>query len=76
MIFHRIETLQLAARIARSELPGNTAPMLVTLRFHRHDLTAQCRLIFQASGERIALQNSDLNLGRNSSGEHRMEWGL
>ena len=39
--FHWIEPLQLVACIARSELPGNAAPLRVAFGFHGLDLVAQ-----------------------------------
>jgi hypothetical protein len=49
--------------ITRSKLPADAPPLLVALHFDRQHLPASCRLVFQAPGERIALQYSDLNLG-------------
>ncbi|HEY6408664.1 MAG TPA: hypothetical protein VIY29_14455 [Ktedonobacteraceae bacterium] len=42
-VCHRIESLQLAARLARGELPSNAAPVLIAFGFHRRDLTTQRR---------------------------------
>jgi len=47
--FDEAHALQLAASIARGELPGNASPLLVAFGFHCRHLAAQGRFIFQPS---------------------------